>query len=216
MLRELPDQPSTEEIQLLVAALGTERWSLRERIADRVAKAGPRVVPLLLDMLETGLWFSRAATLKALGRVADPRALLPTLEACWDKNQTVSEEALRALVGYCRRGYALAVAKILHSRGPVTRSDLLDRLAPVDPESARKLERLWGEKEIMGAEARLRPEDELELAQHVRDGDWGLRWDSVIPSEPLSAEKRSVMGALREQKAPPGPAKPLDTSGEGK
>ncbi|MBD3334449.1 MAG: hypothetical protein GF355_02945 [Candidatus Eisenbacteria bacterium] len=208
MLRQMPPKPTSEQCRELVAALATEKWSLREKIAERLALAGPPAVPALLEMLANGLWFSRAAAVKALGRMADPRALLPVLKACKEANQTVSEEALRAAVGYCRAGMSLAVAKIVQARGPLVRADFNQRLKQVDAASAARLERLWAEKDLMGPESRLSADQEETLAQRVRDEDWGLRWAEISPSEPLQAAKGSVLERLQEMSAPAAPPEP--------
>lgn len=202
MLKELPAEPSNDDVRRLVSALATERWSLRERISSRLAALGRPVVPVLLEMLGSGLWYSRAATLRALGRIHDPSALLSVIEACGDENQTVSEEAAKALVAYCRSGHALAVAKILHARGPVARDDMRMQIEAVDRDAARRLERLWGEKQLMGAESRLQAAEEVAIAAHVRDEDWNFGWDDLVPSEPLAIEKKSVLERLRDAGLP--------------
>jgi hypothetical protein len=202
LLRQLPSQLSLEDCRQLVAALATERWSLRERIAERLADAGAMAVPELLEMLGSGLWFSRAATLKSLGRLADRRALLPVLEACWDQNRTVSEEAVRAIVGYLTHGAALAVAKVIHARGPAIRSDFRDKLETFEPEAALRVDRLWAARDLMGGEARLTAPEESALVLSVQDADWGFGWADLLPSEPLTFRKGSVPETLREMTRP--------------
>ncbi|MBU1698852.1 MAG: hypothetical protein KJ970_16200 [Candidatus Eisenbacteria bacterium] len=176
--------------------MATEKWSLREKIADRLVLAGPVAIPALLEMLENGLWYSRAATLKALGRMGDWRALLPVLNACWDQNQTVSEDGLQAVLDFCRRGFTLAVAKIVHSRGPIARHEFAQRLQEIDAAAVGRFQRLWEERELMGPEARLSKGEEKKITETVRDDRWGLVWADLIPSEPLKIDKRSVLEPL--------------------
>jgi HEAT repeat protein len=198
MLAQPPDRPSQAYVEELARGLSVEQWSLRERVAEALARMGPVAFAPLLRQLREGLWYARAAAAKALGRMDEPRALRPLLEGVWDQNRTVSEECLHSLVQACRRGRALAVAKIVHSRGPVARGEFLDKLRELQPDAAERLERILSEKALMGAEARLDEATEERIATTIRDADWGLAWDDFLPSRPLDLQGGTVLDRLRE------------------
>ena len=90
------------EIRQLIEALGGSDETRRETAIARLAVIGPRAVEQLLHEFPAASGRSRAAVLRTLEAIGDPRALSVAREALQDGSaavQTAAVGALRALVG---------------------------------------------------------------------------------------------------------------------
>ncbi len=190
-------RPSGEAIPKLIELLQDESWYLRERAGDALASFGVEAAPAVEGLLRAGLWYTRAAALRVLGKVAAPRSLCLLVDMVADSNRTIAETAARALIGYCRSNRALAVAKILHGRGVTFRGDFLARLVRIDPGSEARLRRLLEASDFMGPEGSLDESDEKRLAEAVSDRDWGIDWSRLDATEPLPEPPENLVRYLR-------------------
>ena len=194
---QLRTQPAAEAVPRLVEILGDESWYLRERAGEVLAGFGAQAAPATEALLHSGLWYSRAAALRVLGAIAAPPTLLSVLGFLEDTNKSIAEEAARAVVGFCRGGRAVAVAKILHGRGVHARESALELVRRIDPDSAARLQRLIQAGLIMGPEGSLTAGEEARLALEVADEAWGVLWDRLDPGEPLPEWDHDLVRALR-------------------
>jgi len=98
----MPIQRSSgAEIRQLIAALGGDDNTGREAAVARLAVIGPRAVEHLLQEFPGAAAGARADMLRAMERLADPRALAPAREALTDAAtpvQTAGIGVLRALM----------------------------------------------------------------------------------------------------------------------
>jgi len=95
MLLELEEK---ERIPLLLRIIEDKSWRLRELAAKELSQFGSRVVPRLLKVAKSSLWYARSASCFALGEIGDVRALETLVELIKnDDNPTVLKEATLAL-----------------------------------------------------------------------------------------------------------------------
>ncbi len=190
-------RPSGEAIPKLIELMQDESWYLRERAGDALASFGEEAAPAVEELLRGGLWYTRAAALRVLGQIAAPRSLCLLVDRVTNPNRTIAEYAARALIGYCRRDRALAVAKVLHGRGATFRSEFLARLLRIDPGSEARLRRLIESSALMGPEGSLETADEQRLAESVSDRAWGIEWGRLDATEPLPEPPENLVRYLR-------------------
>lgn len=136
------DLGTPEAAALLVKALQDQSWSLREYAIGRSAKLGKPMVAPLCRLLNSGIWFSRAAAVQALRAIGDPAALGPLCRVSGDPNRSVSQAAREAawevLLG-------LDVEKVLVIAASMDRDQrkgLAEVLKGSDPELGRSLSSL--------------------------------------------------------------------------
>ena len=70
-VEELRRQKTPQALSLLLEILCDESWYLRELAIGALAEMGATAVPPLRRLLATGLWYTRAASARALGRLGD-------------------------------------------------------------------------------------------------------------------------------------------------
>lgn len=85
-----------EAAALLVRALQDQSWSLREYAIERSARLGSSMVAPLCRLLNSGVWFSRAAAVQALKAIGDPAALGSLCLVASDSNRSVAQSAKEA------------------------------------------------------------------------------------------------------------------------
>jgi len=190
-------RPPDEAIPKLIELLRDESWYLRERAGEALAGFGQSAAPPVEQLLESGLWYSRAAALGVLGKIAAPRSLHRIIDSLNDDNRTIVEAALKALLDYCRQDRALAVAKILHGRGGDFRERVLGLMLRLHPEDAPRLRRLVEAGDFMGPEGALDEADERRLAESVSDEPWGIAWKNLDATETLPEPPENLVRYLR-------------------
>lgn len=190
-------RPGGEAVPKLIELLGDESWYLRERATEALAGFGIEAVPMVEEQLTSGLWYTRAAAMNALGQIAAPRSLCLIMDFLEDENHTITEAVARAILDYCRRDRALAVAKILHGRGSTIREKALRMLTRLDPDGGARLRRLVEASDFMGPEGSLESSDERRLAEAVSDECWGINWDRLVGENPLPEPPENLIRYLR-------------------
>ncbi|MBP7669080.1 MAG: HEAT repeat domain-containing protein [Candidatus Eisenbacteria bacterium] len=188
--------PPEEAIPRLAEMLADESWYLRQRAGEALAAYGPAAAPVLEELLNAGLWYTRAAALRVLGAIAAPGSLPKVVTALADSNRAIAEDAARSILDYCRHGKAAAAAKILHARGGSFRDRALALVQRIHPEGGGRLRRLMLSP-LMGPEGSLLPHEEERLAREVKDADWSVDWGRLGSSEPLPEWKENLIRFLR-------------------
>lgn len=90
--------PEKDRVEVLFMLLEDPSWYLRENAAERIVAYGDEVVERLLNLLRSGVWFTRAASAIALGEIGSERGVKPLIEVFKkDRNRTVIKEATRAI-----------------------------------------------------------------------------------------------------------------------
>jgi len=136
-ITQLAQNPTEESIEVLLDVLQQESWFLRDQAARVLSTMGEPVFTPLVRFLGSGLWYTRASAVAALGRMGNPRAAAPLVGMLNDPNRTVRDAVWDALVLLCRNELAtreLAVA--FDSLPEKARRFALDGLVERDSEAA--------------------------------------------------------------------------------
>jgi HEAT repeat protein len=185
LVDELRREPTPRSVAMLIEMLNDESWSLRELAVSALATTPEKLSgPPLMDVVVNGLWYSRAAAARALGRLGYLDALPRLLSLLGESNRTITDDAVRALIDMARRGRAVAVARGIVSldRDAEAALVLLERL---DPDSGRKVRILVAREEISSpVKEWLRsddPDPEVLAAEHlhVTDDEMDVTWESI-------------------------------------
>jgi len=185
LIAELRREKSARSVSLLMEILKDESWSLRELAVNALSELPDLAAPRLMSLLESGLWYTRAAAARALGLMGHGPALPRVLAMLDDSNQTISQDAARALLDMARTGHSIAVARGIVARGPDAEGGLL-ALDRVDPDAGRRV-RILAAREEVAAPVREWLDDEEGtdpefLEAHllsIKDEDMDVRWEDV-------------------------------------
>src|SRR5258705_227464 len=101
-ITQLAQNPTEESIEVLLDVLQQESWFLRDQAARVLATMGEPVLGPLVEYLGSGLWYTRASAVTALGRMGNPRAAAPLVGMLNDPNRTVRDAVWDALLALCR------------------------------------------------------------------------------------------------------------------
>jgi HEAT repeat protein len=184
-VRSLEQRSDAEALSLLVECLCDESSYLRALAEDALLRLGERGAPVLIPLLEQGLWFTRASAARVLGRAAHRPAVMGLLRQAEDANASVADSALEALVAIGRGGGAIAVARGLHALSSDTRRRRFEELRRRDRQLADRVDGLMEHDELMTLEEDLSDESPV-----VRAAEEGLEWEVLT-------------GATTEKKPPP-------------
>jgi len=197
----LEQRRDPEAISLLVECLCDESWYLRELAEHAFLRLGLEGAPVLLPLLEQGLWFTRVSAASVLGRVGYAPAVPGLLRLTEDKNREVAEKAREALVAIGRSSGAVRIAHVLHRTPPDVRRRRLDEIAACDRVLVERIERLMGNEEIMAVE-----DADLLTDDHpaVRATEDGFEWEVLTSPPPGPGATPSAPGG-RPSSEPPGP-----------
>jgi HEAT repeat protein len=192
-VRGLEQRRDTEAMSLLVECLCDESWYLRQLAEQAFLNVGSEGAPLLLPLLEQGLWFTRTSAAGILGKLGYAPAVPGLLRLTEDKNRTVAETAREALLAVGRSSGAVRIAHVLHRLPPEARRRGLDDLAARDAELAERIRRLMGNDELMSVE-----DADLLTDDHpvVRASEDGFEWEVLtsVPAPKVPAEPRPPSG----------------------
>jgi len=122
---------------VLLDVLQQESWFLRDQAARVLSTMGEPVFTPLVQFLGSGLWYTRASAVAALGRMGNPRAAAPLVGMLNDPNRTVRDAVWDALVLLCRNELATReLAAAFDSLPEKARRFALDGLVERDSEAA--------------------------------------------------------------------------------
>ena len=157
-ITQLAQNPTEESIEVLLDVLQQESWFLRDQAARVLATMGESVLEPLVQYLGSGLWYTRASAVLALGRMGNPRAAAPLVEMLKDPNRTVRDAVWDALLLLCRNELATQeLAQAFETLPERAKRFALDGLVERDPEVAGRvllhMEDRAGEADAGGAAA---------------------------------------------------------------
>lgn len=196
-VRGLEQRSDTEALSLLVECLCDESWYLRELAEDSLMRIGERSAPVLLPLLEQGLWYTRSSAARVLGRFARRDAIPGLLRLTDDVNDSVAEAAREALIRIGRHGGGASLARALFDLTPEMRRRRADELAERDRPLAERLERLMRNEELMHAADGGALADDHPL---VRAAEEGVEWEVLtgparsVPRDEEPGDGRSEAG----------------------
>ena len=180
-VRGLEQRQDAEALSLLVECLCDESWYLRDLAEDSLLRLGPKAAPILVPLIEQGLWYTRASTARVLGRAAYRPAVPALLKLTEDANETAAAEARSALVEIGRNGGAVALARGLHQLGAEARTRRFEELRTRDRPLAERVEKLMRQEELMSSEDESLGDDHP-MVRAVEDG---VEWE-VLTGPPAS------------------------------
>jgi HEAT repeat protein len=96
-IEELRRQKTTRAVSLLLEILCDESWYLRELAIGALVETGQPAIEPLRKCLNEGLWYTRAAAARALGRLGDGKSAGEILALLEESNRTVREAAVDAI-----------------------------------------------------------------------------------------------------------------------
>ena len=207
-VRGLEQRRDAEAMSLLVECLCDESWYLRQLAERAFLNLGSEGAPLLLPLLEQGLWFTRTSAAGILGRLGYPPAVPGLLRLTEDENRTVAEAAREALLAVGRSSGAVRIAHVLHRLPPDARRRGLDDLAARDADLAERIRRLMTNEELMAVE-----DADLLTDDHpvVRASEDGFEWEVLtsppalkVPVDPRSPSGPPGASSPQFQAEPPG------------
>jgi len=179
-VRGLESRTDAEALSLLVECLCDESSYLRDLAEEAFLRMPDRGAPVLLPMLEQGLWFTRTSTARVMGRIGYRPAVPALLRLADDANATVAAAARDALVAIGLQRGAIAVAQGVHQLPPDLRRRRLDELAARDRGLYDRVERLMRSDELMAHDgAALSDDDAL-----VRASEEGVEWELLTGPPP--------------------------------
>lgn len=175
-IRQLAKDPTPDAVEALLDALEQESWFLRDQAAHALASIGEAVLEPLVERLDSGLWYTRAAAAAALGRMCSPDAAAALTATLRDPNRTVRDAAWDALAALARAdGPAHAVAEAFAALPERARRFALDGLYSRNDEAADRVAALVADPALRSTVER------SALAPAV--GDDGLSWLDVVGSD---------------------------------
>jgi HEAT repeat protein len=173
-VRGLEQRRDEEALSLLVECLCDESWYLRQLAEDALMRMGERCSPVLLPLLDQGLWYTRSSAARVLGRFGRRDAVPDLLRLAEDANADVREAAREALVMIGRHGGAVALARALTGLTPDARRRRFDDLVSRDRTVGERIERMMRNDEIMAVAP---AEDLADDSPLVRSAEEGLEWE---------------------------------------
>jgi HEAT repeat protein len=197
-VRGLEQRRDDEALSLLVECLCDESWYLRDQAEHALARIGPTVAPVLLPLLEQGLWFTRTSAARVLGGFGHRPAVPGLMRLADDANETVADAARDSLVAVGRGGGSISLAQALHGLPPDLRRRRFEEIATRDRHLGERVESMMHNDELMAAEGAETLGDESAV---VRASEEGLEWE-VLTGPPANAPRPDVAGGGRAD-APP-------------
>lgn len=184
LIDDLRREHSDRSVALLLEVLNDQSWSLRELAVDALTETPDEAAPRLMELLDAGLWYTRAAAIRGLGLMGHGPSLPRLLALLDDPNTTVSTESGRALLQLARRGRAVSVTRGILARGEGA-GETFAHLERVDPDAGRKLRILANREDIAAPIQKWLADDERDRAMLMsqlaaeRDTDLGVDWDQI-------------------------------------
>ena len=181
-VRGLEQRGDAQALALLVECLCDESWYLRDLAEAALLRLGERGAPVLLPLLEQGLWFSRTSAARVLGRTAYRPAVRSLLPLADDANATVAEAAREALVAIARTGGGVSVARGLALLPSEARQRRVEEIRLKDRHLMERIERLMAHDDLMTHEDDSLTDD----SPMVRAHEDGLEWEVLTGPAPLT------------------------------
>jgi hypothetical protein len=187
-VRDLQMRGDAQSLSLLTECLCDESWYLRELAEEAFLNLGENGAPVLLPLLEQGLWFTRTSTARILGRLGYRPAVPPLLRLTEDANDTAAAAARDALVAIGNQGGAIRLAHSLHRMPPDARRRRMDEIAERDRVLSDRVDRMMRNEELMSDDESDQLSDDNPA---VRASEEGVEWE-VLTGPPPPKPKSSV------------------------
>jgi HEAT repeat protein len=197
-VRSLEQRRDDEALSLLVECLCDESWYLRDQAEEALDRIGAAAAPVLLPLLEQGLWFTRTSAARVLGRFGHRPAVPGLMRLAEDANETVADAARDALVVIGRSNGSVTLARALHDLPPDPRRRRLEEIAARDRHLGERVERMMRDDELMAAEVTQDLSDESAV---VRASEEGLEWE-VLTGPPANRPRPDDAGGGRAGTTP--------------
>jgi HEAT repeat protein len=143
LIEDLKKRKSPRSISLLVEMLQDESWYLREQAVQALSDAGDEAKEPVLEVLENGLWYARAASAKVLGKIGGVEAVVKLTDCLLDSNMTVQGAAAAALVDIARSSSVENLASPLASSSHDVKQKAVACLSLLDKEIADGVVACW-------------------------------------------------------------------------
>ncbi len=183
-VRSLEQRRDEEALSLLVECLCDESWYLRELAEESLLRLGEKAAPVLVPLLEQGLWYTRASSARVLGRSAHRPAVPALLRLTEDANETVVEAAREALLEIGRHRGAITLARALYRLPPEVRYRRFEEIKARDRHLGDRVDKMMRQEELMSVEG----EELTDDSAMVRATEEGLEWE--VLTGPSSSEPR--------------------------
>jgi len=180
-VRGLEQRGDAEALSLLVECLCDDSWYLRDLAEEAFLRMAERGAPVLLPLLDQGLWFTRTSSARVLGRLGYRPAVPPLMRLADDANATVAAAAREAQLAIGHQRGAVALAHALHRAPPELRTRRLGELAHRDRALHDRLARMMQNDELMGLENASVIADDHDL---VRSSEEGVEWELLTGPPP--------------------------------
>ena len=184
-VRGLEQRHDDEALSLLVECLCDESWYLRGLAEEAFLRLGDKGAPVLLPLLEQGLWYTRSSAAKICGRMGYRPAVPMLVRMAEDSNATVVQSAAEALTELARRGGASRIAHELFRLAPEIRRRRIDEVARLDRPVAERIEKLTRKEELMSLED---PDGLSDDSDVVRASEEGVEWE-ILTGPPPSRDR---------------------------
>jgi HEAT repeat protein len=139
-IEELRRQKTTKSVSLLLEILCDESWFLRELAIGALVESGGLAIEPLRRVLKSGLWYTRAAAARALGRSGDGPSASDILVLLDEPNRTVREAAVDAVQALAANAGTEALSAALADSARERRMNRLSLIGHVAPDLASRLE----------------------------------------------------------------------------
>jgi HEAT repeat protein len=155
LIEALGCHPSERTIGVLAEILEGESWYLRDLAVKAVVAVGEPAATRLLQLLGSGLWYTRAAAARALGKMGHAESLPYLVHLLDDPNQTVQAACLASIADLVRAGMARETARLFWNQG-ARRAEALSRLfLAVHPDAGRPVAELLADPSSFLTEKRV-------------------------------------------------------------
>jgi HEAT repeat protein len=149
LIEDLKKRKSQRSVSLLVEMLQDESWYLREQAVKALCEAGEEAKEPLLKLVDEGLWYTRAAAAKVLGKIGGREATEKLIDCLMDSNMTVQGAAATALIDIAKSTSVEDLAAAMSSRSADVKGKAVSCIRLLDREVAQGVEDCW-EREIAG------------------------------------------------------------------
>uniref|UniRef100_A0A7C4UFW1 HEAT repeat domain-containing protein n=1 Tax=candidate division WOR-3 bacterium TaxID=2052148 RepID=A0A7C4UFW1_UNCW3 len=97
LIEDLGKEDSPKALQQLISLLSSSSWSIRDKVTEILATKGEKILDKLINLLEEGIWFTKASAAKTLGNIGSIQSLPHLLKFIDDNNSVVRENVYEAI-----------------------------------------------------------------------------------------------------------------------
>ena len=169
LLEGLAEDRSERSVSILSEILEGDSWYLRDLAVKVIPSMGEIAIPPLLGLLRSGLWYSRAAAARALGRMGYAEGLSDLVQLLSDPNQTVRGACLESIADLVRGGMAKETARLFWNQGAHRANELCRVLMATHHDSGRAVAEFLGDPDrLLREDPPVEAPSESELPQADR------------------------------------------------